>query len=119
MKQNKIIEAYKALNNLCSDKLPLKAAFSIYKMKKTLEDNYKFQLDKEREFMDECNGFIDSEGRVTFSNKEDAAKFMDKIKELNDIDSNIEIVPVLISLDSELSITPKDVEALDGFIHFE
>ena len=122
MKQNVIIQAYKAISKLNENPLSLKTAHALYLVKKMLEPHYEFQLNKEKEIYDKYNPTPLENGDLDFGSPEKAQEFTkeynDLINEMKDLEVNLEFVKPSIRLDDDLKLSIEDVEALEPFIDF-
>lgn len=121
MKQGKIMNAYHALSRLYIQPLPIKEAYKIFGLRKQLDDQYKFEIDREKQSLEQTGGYIDEDGEIRFRIKENAKKFTAAINELSEMEVDIQIKPITIKMDelADLKITPVDIEYLDGFVVFE
>ena len=120
MKQNKIVEAYKIIKNMNGEKFPLPIAYKLYKLRKELEPQVDFQYEQEKNLVDEFGGVVQENGSINFGNPENARKFVEKYNELGEMETDIEIEPVVINMrDVNIELSPNDIEKLDGFIAFE
>ena len=120
MKQRKIIDAYKALNNLYKEKLPIKESYEIYRLRSQLQDVYLFELEREKKMMEETGATFDAEDNLLFKKKEDLERFRAATEEANEmeIDLNITALHMEIARLGDIFISPEDIERLDGFISF-
>lgn len=117
MKQLKIIEAYKAIQKMMDEPLTIGSSYKIFKLKKKLQDQWDFQYDEEQKLLSELQPDMNSDG-MKFASTEDADKYRALIKELSNIDVDIEGLPIQIPLTENITLSPANIEALDGFIEF-
>ena len=118
MKHGKLINAYKVISDLYQQRLPLPISYKLYKLKNTLQKAWDFQVDSERKLIDEFKPNPTDDGRLQFADVDSAQAFDKRVKEVLDMDSDIEITPVSLPLIDGMSITPEDIEKLEGIINF-
>lgn len=117
MKQAAIIKAYRAINKLGQQDLPIKLAFDLFKIKQALQPHWDFQVDEENKLA--VNAKVNADGSVTFDSPEAAEAFRQKLKELSDIDVDLKITPARIPLSIPgLTLSMDDIDALDCFVQF-
>ena len=119
MKQGKIIEAYRVIKNMAQESFPLPVAYSLYKIRKAMEPQADFQIEREKSLIEEFNGHPGENGMINFGESEVAKKFLEKIKELEEMEVEFDFEPVHIPLTENINITPNDIDKLDGFVIFE
>lgn len=113
-------EAYLSITRLNSVRFGIKDAFSVYKLRKKLEDVYNFFVEEQRKIIEKYNGEILEDGRIQFDSNETAEKARNDIESLNNSSIDVDIEPITINI-SEIqdgTMTPRDIEMLDGFIIF-
>lgn len=117
MKQSAIIKAYKSIDKLGQQDLPIKLAFDLFKLTQTLQPHWDFQVNEEAKASAAATKMPD--GSVTFSTKEEADAFRQRLKDLGDIDVELKVKPVRIPLSLPgLMLSRNDIAALDGFVQF-
>ena len=117
MKQSAIIKAYKSIDKLGQQALPIKLAFDLFKLTQTLQPHWDFQVNEEAKASAAATKMPD--GSVTFSTKEEADAFRQRLKDLADIDVELKVKPVRIPLSLPgLMLSRNDIAALDGFVQF-
>lgn len=121
MKQSEINKSYNALVRLSQVRLPIKTAFSVYQLIKKIEEPYKFAFEEEKKLINKYNAEVKENGIISFSSAEDKNSFQNELQELNQLDHDIEIEPIVIKIEDlgEQTITPSDILALEGFVEFE
>lgn len=121
MKQYQIVEAYKTLSSMGTANVPMKIAYQIFMLKKKQEPIFSFRVDQERELLRRFGGTVKEDGSLQFKGIDDAVQFDEAISELNDLEADVEVEPISISLDQMANVTmkPNDIEHLEGFINFE
>ena len=123
MKQAKIIKAYKAINKLYDQQLPLTISHKLWMLRQKLEPTWEFQVDKEQEVIMAYSPVIAQDGAVTFNTQEDSVKCREEYekvcKEIADIDVDLgDFQKIQIKLDDKLEISIEDIEALEDFVDF-
>lgn len=119
MKQFEAIKAYKALINLGREKMPADTAYKLFKLKKILQPEFDFQVEQERKCAEMRNAVVDEKGIYKTDNPEDMKALVDDLRELAQMDCNIEVEPVEIVVDGSLKLSPDDMEALEAFVVFK
>lgn len=121
MKQYQINKAYSALSRLANMQLPVRDSRNLYMLSKQLDDAYNFELEQEKKLIEKYHGVFTKDGGVTFANSDDANGFGAELKELNNLEVEVEFDPVVIDCDAmgDQRISPFDVACLDGFVMFE
>ena len=120
MNQKRAASAYIALFRLNDVQLNIKDAYSVYKMKKQLEDSYQFMTEQEQKIVDQYNGVILGNGNIQFASSEIAEKAKNEMQALNDLEIDLDITPISITLDAirDGMMSPSDMESLEGFVSF-
>ena len=120
VKQSKIVKAYRALAALAETDIPLRASYQIFLLKKILEPHYLFQAEKEKKMLDGLGGIVNKDGAIKFKQADAVNKFKNTIKELGDIDVEIDFEPVILDMNQmeDLKMKANDIECLDGFVKF-
>lgn len=120
MKQYQANKAYGALNKIANQQLPVRDSYNIYMLLKSLEPVYRFELEQERRLVQKYGGEVGSNGSVRIPDRDDANRFKEEIEELNNLEIDLDIKPVVINCDAlnDLRISPYDVSCLEGFVDF-
>ena len=121
MKQYQINKAYSALSRLANMQLPVRDSRNLYMLSKQLDNAYNFELEQEKKLIEKYHGVFTKDGGVTFANSDDSNGFGAELKELNNLEVEVEFDPVVIDCDAmgDQRISPFDVACLDGFVMFE
>lgn len=120
MTQKKVIDAYKALQRLSVQPMPIKIAYALHKMRKALNPAMDFQVEQERALLNELQPeLIDNGARYKFKTLEDAEQWVARTNELGEMETDIEIQPVEVIMTDDISISPDDIDALAGFVEFK
>lgn len=117
MKLLDIINGYKAVLRLYNKQLPLRTAYSILKIKTTLEPYFKAQQDDEVKLVNKYNGTINGDF-LSFENQEICDKFNDEISVLLQCEKKIKFDKVNIPLSTSIDISAAELEMLDKFVNF-
>jgi len=121
MKQYKINKAYPALMRLADFRLPINKARKLYDITNCLAEHFKFALSEERKYIEDCNGTSNDDGTVSFPSPEYFGQYQEKMIELNELEIDINIDPVILT-ESEIgnqTISISDIRNLEGFVSFE
>ena len=128
MKQGKIIQAYKALDKIMAQDVPLQIAFSVFEMREKLRPSWEFQIGEEEKIQKKYPSIDFDTLSVKWKTDDETDKKL-KLAELSacekdfealsSLDRVLEIEPIQIPV-SEVSIkmAGKDIEALHGFVEF-
>jgi hypothetical protein len=116
-----------SLKSLVNKELPIKTSYSLSKLMKNLETEYKLLMEKQSEFINKY-AERDDKNKIVMSEKDEFGRQGAKIKEglmeecniklneLYDIEVDINFQPISIELLGDISISPKDLLVLDKFI---
>lgn len=121
MKQYQVNRAYGALNKLSEMQLPIRDAHKVFMLAQQLKSNYDFEIEQEKKIFERNHARFMPNGEMVFDDEQDAIRFKDEMTELGNIDVDLDIQPVTISIDSldGYTMTPSDIMALSGFVDFE
>lgn len=119
MKQGDIIKAYKATAKLAEQKLPLTTAYKIFKLREQMKPAWDFQAQEENKLMDEYRPEPGENGTVKFRTVEEKCGFEDRLKEIADMESDVEITPVTLPLTDDIAITVGDLADMQMVITFQ
>ena len=115
MKQIKIIQAYKATEDLANiTGFTIKDQWQIYTLRKALRPHVEFQQERENALATKYASFADDKGVITGQHYID---YMKDMAELNQMDIKFENEPIKLTLAE--GVTFKTIEALEGFVEFE
>ena len=123
MKQGKIIRAYKTLNKLSQEKLPLAVSHKLWTLSRVLQPHWDFQTEKEAEVFEKYDPKFNEDGSMDFGSKEKAeecrAEYEKTVKEIAELDVDLgDYKKVVLHLDDKLDISISDIEALSDFVDF-
>ncbi len=117
--QKQIVKAYISLMHLSGASMPLGTALSLYQLRKKLEGTYQFCAEQEQVIIERYGG-NNQNGSISFSDAESVAGAQADLKELNDMEVELDIEPVSVKVDDlhGLEVTLNDIDALNGFVAF-
>lgn len=118
MKQSTIMQAYKALLQLSGQELPIREAWAVAKLMDKLRPFWDFQAAEEQKFLAGHAWRPDGES-IHFEKPEDAEAFGQRIREIAELEQDIEVKPFKLRLTDDIKLTAQDIRALDGlFVEF-
>lgn len=115
---DKALAAFGTLNRV-RGRVKGKEALDLFRMKNALKESVDFQVEEELKLVNEYGGVITDKGSIIIADKEKREAFLTARKELGEMECQIEMEPVKLSLDKNPDITMEDIEQLDGFVEFE
>ena len=120
MKQQQILNAYKVIQKYSNDKLPLDISYAFFKLKKALQEQWEFELERERKIFDKYHPTQEEDGQLKFDNDEDMKNFSKELTELLDMEVDMyDFSKIKVDFGGRLDMPVVDIEALDDFITFE
>lgn len=118
MTQGNLIRAYKAVNALTEQRLPLPISYKLFKLKKSLQPVWDFQLQEEERIFN-LYPPTDREGnQYKFATPEDAQGFREAFKELREMESDIEFKPLNLPMLESMNLSGEEIDALTDVIFF-
>lgn len=123
MKQSTIIRAYKTLNTLSAQKLPLSVSHKLWTLARTLRPHWEFQAEKEAEVFQRYEPKYNDDGSMDFGSDERAkeckAEYEKTVNEIADLDVDLgDYKKIILHLDDKLDLSIGDIEALSDFVDF-
>ena len=123
MKQSVIFAAYTALQKLQNQDLPCEIAFDLYQMEMELKPVYDFQTEQHRKVLEAYQPTYNDETKeFVFKSPEDRDAFLEKSRELDNLEYEVKAEMVRIPMKAEygLKIKPKEIGALKeaGLVEF-
>ena len=118
MEQQKIVNAYKVVKKYENEKLPLDISYGFFKLKKILQAQWDFEIERERALFEKYNPTQDENGNFIFKTPEDQQNFTKELAELLAMDCDWDENKIRINFDSNFEIPISDIEALDDFVIF-
>lgn len=113
MTQGKIIMAIKTLDKMKSQPMPLPLSYKLYKLRKTLQSHWDWQVEQETELM---NTFGEQTENGFTVKADKRAEWDSALSAIIETDVEPDWTSVSIELDCGLNISVSDLEALDGFV---
>lgn len=103
-------------------RLPPKKAYALYSISKTIGEKFEFVANEQRKLVEEYGVSVSPEGYFNFEeNPEKGAEFMAKLQELNEMEIDLDINPVILTENDTrgFTLTMAQVAALEGIVSFE
>ena len=114
MKLLDVAHAYMELEKLSEKELPLKISYHVDKMLKRLERAFFFYANKEAELLQKYPPAEQQGSSVRFETAEITAVYNDAHKELDEIEEEIQIRPIQVDIETDLSISRNSLKILIG-----
>ena len=123
MKQAKIIQAYKVLNNISQQKLPLSVSYKLWTIARMLQPQWEFQKSEEAKVIEKYNPVMNDDGSMSLGSEERAkeckAEYEKTVAEIAEMDIDLgEFKKVALHLDDNIDISIVEIEALSEFVDF-
>lgn len=118
MKQVQLVKAYMVLDKLAKVTFPLTISNKIFHMKEKLQSQYDFQSQEETKSFQDNHGSFNADNKMTFQTVEDYNAFECRMKELRDLEIDIEIQPFDIPISDNIMLTADEIKDLNGFVNF-
>ena len=124
--QSKAMLAYKAIIEITKNlSFPFQSARALLRLRKELEMTYEFQLQEEQKLMEEYQPKIENGNIVMPYDENDeevkarAKQFFDKLKELSELEVEVENAPLKVSPPDKGSVAPDTLALLEDFVEWE
>lgn len=121
MTQEKIFSAYGIVNHMRKYSHTPAASYKLFKLNRTLKPVFDFQTEQRKKLLEKYPPKKFDGVNFEFNDAETATAFKQEWDELTNLESEIEIKPIQISLadlNNEMPLYPDDYEVLDGIIEF-
>lgn len=118
MKQQQIVEAYKAMIKMTDMPFILPTAYALYQMAKELKPHFDFQVQEENKLFRKYGVTLDEKRNLKFKNESDAKAFMEQLDALKDMEIDLSFSPIPIKRTEPISLSLHDLTVLEGFIEF-
>lgn len=119
MTTRRIVDAYRASQELSDMVLPFKVARTVARLRKRLGEEYSTVLEMEKTMVDSCHGREEANG-YRFPTEEEAKAYYAAHRKMLEQEDDINLPVVdLSAYASQLRITPGAIEALEGLVIFE
>lgn len=116
--QKSVVMAYQNIVKLSSEPLSLPVSYKLFKLKKKLAPHFEFQEAQELSLFDQYHPTFDN-GELIFASNEDRDQFIEKMKEINSLEVEVDMEPEQMQMDENMKISISTIEALAEFITFE
>lgn len=115
---SQIIPAYKALQALSGQLLPLPVAWALTKAKQALQPHYDFFAEEEIKAIRQYGGTPNEGGKITFEDQEKCAQYTARVQELYAMEPDAELQPIALNVDAlaGVQITVNDLAALQPLL---
>lgn len=119
MTHKQAFEAYNALHKLNQQPMPIKTAYQIHKLLGILQPEFDFRVEAEKKLLDELKPESINGTMVRFRDPGDVITWQTRMKEIDEIETGIEVEPAHVKLSDEVTLAPGDFNALEGFVIFD
>ena len=116
MTQGDAVRAYGAIVRM-GQKATGAAAFTLFRLKKSLQEIFEFQNEEEQKLVKKYGGQMIDNGLVVIADKEQREQFQKEVEKLHAMECDIQPVTIPAAAIPEISLA--EIEALDGFVIFE
>jgi len=116
MTQGDAVRAYGAITRM-GQKATGAAAFTLFRLKKGLQEIFEFQNEEEQKLVQQYGGQVIENSLVVIADKDQRAKFQAEVEKLHAMECDIQPVTIPAAAIPEISLA--EIEALDGFVIFE
>lgn len=108
-------------SQLTSLALPPKKAYALYRISKVITEKFDFIVEQQKKMVEKHNATIGVNGQVSFQNGEDMKAFQAELQELNAIEEELDIEPIILTEKEarNIALTMAQAAALEGIIVFE
>ena len=117
--QGKVVTAFMALANMSRKPLNSFTAYKLFRLKKKLSSIVEFQREQEIKIVEEVGGSLSETGEVQFKDKEARAKFVEKQRELGELECEVEGEKISMMPKELPEVSLADMEALEEFIDWK
>lgn len=123
MKQSDIVKVY---NTICNYKNreaknhegSLRFNHAIFLVQKAIEPHIEFQNEQQQKLYDEFKPEVDGD-TFDFGTAERRIEFMNKMKDIGELDVNIDFDKPTIDLSENVSLDPDEIASLEPFVIFK
>lgn len=114
-----MLNALPILQKIIELKLPIKKAYQVYKLTKSIEDKRQFFIQEEKKLIDKFNVEILENGNIKFNSVEDQMTFSKEHADLMQYEIE-ELETLELNFDDlgDVEFTPRELMALEGIINF-
>lgn len=118
MKQGQIYNAYGVIENLRKHNYASDEAYDLFRLRQKLLPVVQFQQEERSKLVQKYNPQRTEKDTFEFKTKEDAEAYVQEINALCDMEADIEIEPIRMTLRKEIKMYPDDFFVLQGLIDF-
>ena len=119
MKVNQMLNALPVLQKIMELKLPIKKAYKIYNLAKSIEDKRQFFIQEEKKLVEKFNAEILENGNIKFNSVEDQMTFSKEHADLMTYEvEDLEVLELNFDDLGDATFTPKELMLLEGVINF-
>lgn len=120
MTYKQIVMAKNAIDELNKSSFPVQIAYQLYRLKKQVDEIFQFEVGLEKNLIEQYHGAVQSDGTITFQNKEDCARCTEGIMNVlnTGVDEKIKLINIPFSAVSDIRVSPEMIDRLDGFVRF-
>ena len=124
MKQKEIIKAYQAIDRFNKNEknrsnASAKLNYALFKIRKLLEPQFQFQQESEQKIFQDMSPTPVGEGKFNFGTPERMQEFFAKMKEIEEVEVDLEFTKPVVDLEEAIVIPMDDIEALEPFVEFK
>lgn len=111
------LEGLGTVLKLQHERMPIRTAYGLYRLRCELEPIYRFRADKEREFIEAAGAKVAPDGTVDFGTVEKAEEFRKMVAEMDEQET--EIRDEKVELTGDIQISVNELMTLDPFLKKE
>lgn len=121
MTNQQITNAYIALSRMGNMQMPLPVAYQLFQLRQTFKTQFDFVAEQERVIVERHDGVKTENGDYKFANKGIAMAVYNEMRELHDMEVEVQYNKVSVELSPTISgtLSMNDLEALDGIVVFK
>ena len=118
MTQAEAIMAYKVLASLSREKLPVKTAYALFRLKKALQPAYDFMAEQERAVCGRYDASVDDKGIIRPKDPEKTKAMLEELNALKDMEYAEKPERIEVDMPDGLCVTMEQIEALEPVVVF-
>ena len=118
MKQAKVIKLHQVIEKLSKQDLPLPESYKLFKLRKQLQPAIDFRMEQEEKLFEKHRIVEQKGGSVRFATTEDAAAVEKALKEMAEMEIDVDITPITLRMIDTITISAEELEALEGVIEW-
>ena len=113
--QSAAIDAYYAFEDIYKQKMKPEIALDIFRLRQHLKKQYEFQIERERQIIEDYCGQRNAEGNIVFPDEEKYNGAQAELKELADSIISVDAKPINL-LKENILISPENINQIIPFI---